>query len=1040
MTESPPGRIFISYRRQETAWPARQLYDVVAERFGAEQVFKDVDDIAPGDDFVERITAAVESCDVLLVLIGRQWLTIIDENGQRRLDNPEDFVRLEVETALTRNVRVIPILVDNARMPRKEELPPDLAPLARRHAVEVSPITFDTKRLMTTVHDTLAELRVVDRTGLASPKSPPEPDHPREQVAAADVERLNRPLVGRAGEIDAVVGLMRGAAHGKAGALLITGEAGVGKTALVDEACSQAAKDADVLWASCLPLTSLAVPFLPLASALRAWAADRDVPLPVLGGWAGGGPAGFDTWLDHLCRQRPVLLVVDDLQWADQSSLDVLMYVLAGLAGRRLAVMTTTRSGEEGEPLRRWLADVRRFPGVGELTLSRLDRVSTSEQVAGLLGRPPHQSLVDDVYTRSQGNAYLTTLLVRDLSPDARSLPAGLPTNLREAATRAWRALSAPTRKLTSLVAVAGRLQRANQLVEVAATTGITDNVIPLVREAVDGGVLEVGEGGTYWFVHPLLAEVLEAGLLPDERATLHAAFAAALKPTSADELSLEATVALADHHYRAGHQQQAYHWALRSADAAERAGGATETLRLLRRGLELGPNVSGGSSAESMLMRIRDVAARTGEFEQELTAVDDLLAMVDRDRQPLRVAELLIQRKRLRYMTGQVYDEVADIQEAFRLSAADPRSAEHALAMAQLAYNEIWHGVPTGPDRAEEAVQLARACRSDLALCSALLARVMAWMTTGRASSGVTFTAGFADSEEARAAAARCGDYLGFYQAAQSAGTCLDGWISSAYVRYTAERREELIRLGAPHLYVANLSTDEAPGLLMLGDWRACEDRLRVALGATPGVVADINARLTAALLACWQGRMSEAHAHLTRAEELVVNEFGFGISYFDAVRAELAVATGDTKQAVSAALAGLQLNIPPNFVERLLPLAARALANDIQAQRDRDKDHSSALSQLDDLRRRHPTVPADLVFGPVYQLQLLAMQALYDAETQRGHNDPEAATAWQRAAQLCSEAGLAWDEAYTWWRAAETLAKERTARNAHRTGARLR
>ena len=78
---------------------------------------------------------------MLLALIGPQWLTITDENGQRRLDNPEDYVRLEIETALTRKIRVIPILVDDARMPRANELPPSLAPLVRRNAVEINPLT-----------------------------------------------------------------------------------------------------------------------------------------------------------------------------------------------------------------------------------------------------------------------------------------------------------------------------------------------------------------------------------------------------------------------------------------------------------------------------------------------------------------------------------------------------------------------------------------------------------------------------------------------------------------------------------------------------------------------------------------------------------------------------------------------------------------------------------------------------------------------------------------------------------------------------------
>jgi tetratricopeptide (TPR) repeat protein len=180
LNESLPGRIFISYRHQETAWPARQLYEVLVEHFSAERVFKDVDNIEPGDDFVERITSAVASCEVLLALIGRQWLTVTNKKGQRRLDDPEDYVRVEIETALTRRIRVIPILVDDARMPSVEELPPALAPLARRNAVEISPVTFDTKRLIAAVHKTLAALKISDQ----------KPDRSNQQLAEQDVEQL----------------------------------------------------------------------------------------------------------------------------------------------------------------------------------------------------------------------------------------------------------------------------------------------------------------------------------------------------------------------------------------------------------------------------------------------------------------------------------------------------------------------------------------------------------------------------------------------------------------------------------------------------------------------------------------------------------------------------------------------------------------------------------------------------------------------------------------------------------------------------------
>ena len=162
MANSPPaaGRIFISYRREETAYAAGWLFDRLADQFGRGQVFKDVDSIDLGDDFVEVITAAVGFCDVLLALIGDQWLAITDEDGRRRLDNPDDFVRLEIEAALTRKVRVIPILVGGARMPRADELPPSLVALARRQALELSPsrFEFDTSRLLKVLGKTLAEV------------------------------------------------------------------------------------------------------------------------------------------------------------------------------------------------------------------------------------------------------------------------------------------------------------------------------------------------------------------------------------------------------------------------------------------------------------------------------------------------------------------------------------------------------------------------------------------------------------------------------------------------------------------------------------------------------------------------------------------------------------------------------------------------------------------------------------------------------------------------------------------------------------------
>jgi hypothetical protein len=200
-TGQTPGRIFISYRREETAYPAGWLYDRLADRFGAGQVFKDVDSIRLGDDFVEVITRAVGSCDVLLALIGDQWLTANDERGRRRLDDPDDFVRLEIEAALTRQVRVIPILIDGARMPHAEDLPDSLAKLVRRQALELSPASFefDTSRLLKVLDWTLAEVRTAKEGAPERPEQPARqapPSTPPATPAPPDSQRRRAPARG----------------------------------------------------------------------------------------------------------------------------------------------------------------------------------------------------------------------------------------------------------------------------------------------------------------------------------------------------------------------------------------------------------------------------------------------------------------------------------------------------------------------------------------------------------------------------------------------------------------------------------------------------------------------------------------------------------------------------------------------------------------------------------------------------------------------------------------------------------------------------
>jgi TIR domain-containing protein len=173
--ETPAPKVFICYRREDTAAHAGRLYDSMERRFGKGNVFMDVD-MAPGVDFVERITEVVSACQVLIVVMGPSWATVTDEDGETRIADPDDFVRIEVETALKRpEVTAIPCLVSGARMPKRESLPPGLQALARRNALELSNTRwgYDVERLHTTLDALLTEMTQARETAVPAP--PPAP-------------------------------------------------------------------------------------------------------------------------------------------------------------------------------------------------------------------------------------------------------------------------------------------------------------------------------------------------------------------------------------------------------------------------------------------------------------------------------------------------------------------------------------------------------------------------------------------------------------------------------------------------------------------------------------------------------------------------------------------------------------------------------------------------------------------------------------------------------------------------------------------------
>lgn len=192
-------RIFLSYRREDTAGHAGRLYDRLVERFGSEKVFMDLDAIRPGSDFTEAIERALDECDVFVALIGKHWLTCADPDGRRRLDNPGDFVRLELDAVLRRGITIIPLLVQDATMPDPTELPSSVSGLTRRQALELSD-----RHWRSDVTVLLEELESLQEREVAGFRTKEDPGG----VPSSMVARLPRRISGRIVALAAIVTLL----------------------------------------------------------------------------------------------------------------------------------------------------------------------------------------------------------------------------------------------------------------------------------------------------------------------------------------------------------------------------------------------------------------------------------------------------------------------------------------------------------------------------------------------------------------------------------------------------------------------------------------------------------------------------------------------------------------------------------------------------------------------------------------------------------------------------------------------------------------
>jgi predicted ATPase len=282
------ARIFISYRRADSAGHVGRLYDHLSARFGAGNIFIDLDAIPPGADFVATIETAIAESDWLLAVIGPQWLSLRAANGARRIDDPADFVRLEIATALARNSRVVPVLVGDAAMPGEHELPAALAPLARRNAIEVSDSrwAFDVGRLI----DLLDVADAPAPTNATTMELPtPGPSNLPAQLTT---------LVGREDDIAAISSRLE---QPDVRLLTLTGPGGIGKSVLaLAVAERQRAMFRDGVWL--VPLASISDPQLVPTTIAEAFGLQED------------GTQSIVAALKRTLRPSRTLLLLDNFE------------------------------------------------------------------------------------------------------------------------------------------------------------------------------------------------------------------------------------------------------------------------------------------------------------------------------------------------------------------------------------------------------------------------------------------------------------------------------------------------------------------------------------------------------------------------------------------------------------------------------------------------------------------------------------------------------------------------------------------------------
>ena len=679
--------------------------------------------------------------------------------------------------------------------------------------------------------------------------------------------------------------------RGSPSAVLIGGEAGVGKSRLVSDFAERSrGQGARVLAGGCLELGVDGLPFAPFTAMLRELVRDlgpdgiaallpggtaRELArlLPEFGEPAGTGDAGeararlFEqvlVLLEQLADAGPVVLVIEDTHWADRSTRDLLAFLIRNQrALDGLLIVVTYRSDElhRSHPLRPLLAELDRVGWVTRMDLGRLSRPDTGELVARLLGHEPGEDVLETVYRRTEGNPLFVEALLGE-----GELGSGLPESLRDLLVAGVRRLPDETQELVRVASAAG--ERVGYALLAAVTGQDNAGLARALRPAVAANVLLTDADG-FMFRHALIREAMHDELLPGEGGQLHSRFAEAIGADPALVPPGRAAAEQAHHWYAAHDMTRALTSAWQAAEESSHALAHAEQLAMLSRVLELWEQVPGaeqriGTGKVEVLETATRAAELAGEFDRGITFARAALRQIDIVADPIRAALLLEISGHLKYQLGGD-DYAADLREAARLVPVDPPTPARARVLEALAHDI--HHRPGGWDdaefraHAEEAVAVARQAGDPATEAAALVTLACAEPLTGNMERPRALLA------EARTVAVRANAYQPLLRVAITESDMLEGMGQHELAATVARAGIAAARdYGLARTSGAVLAVNLAEPLVSLGRWDEAGEVIERALQLLPP-------RLSRSSLWRLAGDMALARGDLDTAADCVTS-----------------------------------------------------------------------------------------------------------------------------------------------------------------------